>query len=155
MGDAASEELGPIDYMVVEFEAGTKQFSQEMARELASLAEADLIRIMDLLVIEKAVDGSVDGLEVEDLGDLGDLRAVGVDWVTLGQYLQPTRKHLPVVHYVTPEAFSRWADIARDMGFSLVSAGPLVRSSYRAAQSGAMELIAQRTQSVGRRSVEN
>lgn len=76
MGDAAGEELGPIDYMVVEFEAGTKQFSQEMARELASLAEADLIRIMDLLVIEKAVDGSVDGLEVEDMGDLGDLRAV-------------------------------------------------------------------------------
>ena len=76
MGDEANDELGPIDYMVVEFPAGTKQFSGAMAKELASLVEADLIRVLDLLVIEKAEDGSVDGFEVEDLGDLGDLRAV-------------------------------------------------------------------------------
>jgi lipoic acid synthetase len=75
---------------------------------------------------------------------LRDLRAVGVDWITLGQYLRPTRKHAPVRRFVEPEAFQAWADRAREMGFPLVTSGPLVRSSYRAAEEGAAQLIEKR-----------
>lgn len=75
---------------------------------------------------------------------LRDLRAVGVDWVTLGQYLRPSRKHVEVARYVRPEEFDAWAAEARTLGFPLVTAGPLVRSSYRAAEEGALELLAAR-----------
>ena len=65
---------------------------------------------------------------------LRDLRAHGVDVVTFGQYLQPTKRHLKVADYVTPEAFDRWRDAAQAMGFLYVASGPLVRSSYRAGE---------------------
>ena len=68
----------------------------------------------------------------EVLDVLRDLRAAGVDVVTLGQYLQPTKDHLPVARYVSPEEFDRIADAGREMGFLHVEAGPLVRSSYHA-----------------------
>jgi lipoic acid synthetase len=61
-----------------------------------------------------------------------DLRAVGVDILTLGQYLRPTRYHLPVARYVTPEDFARYKQWGYDEGFREVFSGPLVRSSYRA-----------------------
>jgi lipoic acid synthetase len=63
---------------------------------------------------------------------LKDLRGVGCDWVTLGQYLQPTLKHLPVVEYISPERFAAWAVEARALNFTHVASGPLVRSSYHA-----------------------
>ncbi|MGE0709605.1 MAG: lipoyl synthase [Planctomycetota bacterium] len=63
-----------------------------------------------------------------------DLRGVGVDVLTLGQYLRPTQKHLPVVEFITPERFEALAERARAQGFEYVAAGPLVRSSYRAAE---------------------
>lgn len=65
---------------------------------------------------------------------LKDLRAVGCDVVTFGQYLQPTAKHLKVIEYVTPEKFKHWQDVAEAMGFLYVASGPLVRSSYRAGE---------------------
>lgn len=65
---------------------------------------------------------------------LRDLRGVGVDVVTLGQYLRPTRRHMPVAAYVTPEAFDLWRQEAESMGFAYVASGPLVRSSYRAGE---------------------
>lgn len=65
---------------------------------------------------------------------MADLRAVGVDVVTIGQYLRPTAKHAPVHRYVEPERFDAFAREGRAMGFSFVAAGPLVRSSYRAAE---------------------
>jgi lipoic acid synthetase len=52
--------------------------------------------------------------------------------VTLGQYLQPTKKHLPVERFVTPEEFARYEAFAKDLGFRHVESGPLVRSSYKA-----------------------
>ncbi len=61
-----------------------------------------------------------------------DLRAHQVDMLTLGQYLQPSRHHLPVERYVTPELFQRFGEIGRKMGFSNVASGPMVRSSYHA-----------------------
>jgi len=63
---------------------------------------------------------------------LRDLRRAGVDVVTLGQYLQPTREHLPVARFASPEAFDRLGAIGRDLGFLHVESGPLVRSSYHA-----------------------
>ena len=70
----------------------------------------------------------------EILQTLRDLRKHGVDVVTFGQYLQPTKRHLKVADYVTPEAFDRWRDAAQALGFLYVASGPLVRSSYRAGE---------------------
>ncbi|MBL4706621.1 MAG: lipoyl synthase [Flavobacteriales bacterium] len=61
-----------------------------------------------------------------------DLRSVDVDVLTLGQYLQPTPKHLPVAEFVTPEKFAEYKEIGLKMGFKYVESGPLVRSSYHA-----------------------
>jgi lipoic acid synthetase len=63
---------------------------------------------------------------------MDDLRRVGCDILTLGQYLQPTREHLPVVEFVTPEKFAAYGEHARSLGFVHVASGPLVRSSYHA-----------------------
>jgi len=70
--------------------------------------------------------------EQEVIESMDDLRAVGVDILTLGQYLQPTRKHLPVDEFVTPEKFAEFKTIGLEKGFRYVESGPLVRSSYRA-----------------------
>jgi lipoic acid synthetase len=63
---------------------------------------------------------------------LNDLRTAGCDILTLGQYLQPTLKHLPVIEFVPPETFARHGERARAMGFVHVASGPMVRSSYHA-----------------------
>lgn len=63
---------------------------------------------------------------------MADLRASGVDILTLGQYLRPTPNHLPVQRYVPPQEFAAWRERGLDMGFLEVVSGPLVRSSYRA-----------------------
>ncbi|MDH5185369.1 MAG: lipoyl synthase [Gammaproteobacteria bacterium] len=68
----------------------------------------------------------------EVIAVLEDLRSAGVQRVSLGQYLRPTRFHLPVMAYVTPEEFTQYEEEARAMGFDWVKAGPLVRSSYHA-----------------------
>jgi len=70
--------------------------------------------------------------EEEVLGAMEDLRAAGCDILTLGQYLQPTLKHLPVVEFVSPEKFAVFGNSARQMGFVHVASGPMVRSSYHA-----------------------
>lgn len=63
---------------------------------------------------------------------LKDLAAVGCRMLTLGQYLQPSKTHLPVKRYAPPEEFEQWRQIAKEMGFSQVASGPFVRSSYHA-----------------------
>jgi lipoic acid synthetase len=70
--------------------------------------------------------------EAELLTALRDLRAAGCDILTLGQYLQPTLKHLPVVAFITPERFAHFKASAEEMGFLHVASGPMVRSSYHA-----------------------
>jgi lipoic acid synthetase len=73
------------------------------------------------------------GETVEELFEVfADLRAARCDTLTLGQYLAPTLKHLPVARFVPPEEFDALADLARKLGFSKVVAGPFVRSSYHA-----------------------
>jgi lipoyl synthase len=68
----------------------------------------------------------------ELLDTLVDLRDVGCDYLTLGQYLQPTLNHLPVARYVPPEEFEQLGSVARAIGFRKVASGPFVRSSYHA-----------------------
>jgi lipoic acid synthetase len=68
----------------------------------------------------------------EVLATLQDLAAQGTDLLTLGQYLQPTRDHLPIVRYVHPDEFAEYKILGEAMGFKHVEAGPLVRSSYHA-----------------------
>jgi lipoic acid synthetase len=68
----------------------------------------------------------------ELLEALADLREYGVDFLTLGQYLQPGEKYLPVVRFVPPEEFDELGETARQMGFKEVASGPFVRSSYHA-----------------------
>ena len=70
--------------------------------------------------------------EQEVLETMQDLRAVHVDILTLGQYLQPTPKHLPVVEFIEPEKFAFYEQKGLEMGFRFVESGPLVRSSYHA-----------------------
>ncbi len=70
--------------------------------------------------------------EEEVLETLADLKSVSVDVITLGQYLQPTNKHLPVHEFITPEKFEFYKQIGLEMGFKYVESGPLVRSSYHA-----------------------
>ena len=70
--------------------------------------------------------------EEEIIQTMDDLRAVGVDIMTIGQYLQPTPKHLPVKEFVTPEQFEKLKQIGLSKGFRFVESSPLVRSSYRA-----------------------
>ena len=66
-----------------------------------------------------------------------DLRSVGCDMLTLGQYLQPTPEHLPVERYVPPEEFDEIGELARKLGFGMVASGPFVRSSYHAGEMAA------------------
>jgi lipoic acid synthetase len=103
---------------------------------------ADYQRSLDLLAHVKRLapdiatkSGLMLGLgeTTEELLDvLADLRGVGCDMLTLGQYLAPTLKHIPVVRYVPPEEFDALAVLARSLGFARVASGPFVRSSYHA-----------------------
>ncbi|MBX9878254.1 MAG: lipoyl synthase [Candidatus Obscuribacterales bacterium] len=99
-------------------------------------------RSLSVLAMSKEIDASIptkSGLmlglgetQEEVLQVMADLRAIDCDFLTLGQYMRPTRDQLPVQRYVTPEEFEALADKAEAMGFKTVHSGPLVRSSYHA-----------------------
>ncbi len=72
--------------------------------------------------------------EEDVLRTFRDLRAVGTDFLTLGQYLRPSQRNLPVVEYVKPERFNYYQEGAEQLGFLYVASGPLIRSSYRAGE---------------------
>ncbi len=77
----------------------------------------------------------------ETIQTLKDLRAHDVDMVTLGQYLQPSKFHMPVARFVTPDEFKEFSKIGKELGFSNIASGPLVRSSYHADKQAAGEDI--------------
>jgi len=77
--------------------------------------------------------------ETEVFQAMDDLREHGVEVLTMGQYLRPPPQHLPVVEYIRPEVFNLYGDIARNKGFTHVASGPLVRSSYHAADFNPLE----------------
>ena len=85
--------------------------------------------------IKRTKSGIMLGLgetEEEVIQSMQDLADVNVDIITIGQYLQPSKKHLPVMEYITPEQFKKYEDIGKEMGFRHVESGALVRSSYKA-----------------------
>jgi lipoic acid synthetase len=95
-----------------------------------------LRRAKELLPQTTTKSGIMLGLgetENEIFQTMDDLREANVQVLTMGQYLRPTPQHLPVVEYITPETFELYGDIARRKGFEFVASGPLVRSSYHAA----------------------
>lgn len=70
------DELGPVDYLVVEFPEGTQNFTGELAAELARLADTELIRVLDLLILTKNDDGSVDAMEIDEVEGVDEIRAL-------------------------------------------------------------------------------
>jgi hypothetical protein len=76
MTTTSLDELGPIDYLVVEFPAGASNFTGEMAAELIALVEAGTIRLIDVLILTKAEDGSVEATELSEIEELGELQAL-------------------------------------------------------------------------------
>ena len=103
------------------------------ARSLSVLARAraaGLVTKSSLMVGLGETDGEV-------IGCLADLAGIGVDIVTIGQYLRPTSHHLPVARWVDPAEFTRWAAIGEALGIGHVEASPLTRSSYHARQAAA------------------
>ncbi len=95
----------------------------------------EVLRYLKASGIHRTKSGIMLGLgetEEEVIEAMRDLRSVDVDIITLGQYLQPTPKHLPVVNFIEPEQFDKYKEIGLEMGFRYVESGPLVRSSYHA-----------------------
>ncbi|KAF5209280.1 lipoyl synthase [Clavispora lusitaniae] len=80
---------------------------------------------------------------------LRDLRGIGCDVVTFGQYMRPTKRHMKVVEYVRPEKFDYWKEVALEMGFLYVASGPLVRSSYKAGEAFIENVLRKRKHNVG------
>ena len=76
MSSTEIDELGPVDYLVVEFPAERSNFTGEMATELAALADAGTIRVLDLLILHKADDGSIEAFEIDDLDEVDELRGL-------------------------------------------------------------------------------
>lgn len=74
MSPTELDELGPVDFLVVEFPAGEAKFGGEMAAELARLSEAELIRVLDLLILAKDENGNVEAIELDDLDQVDELR---------------------------------------------------------------------------------
>ena len=81
--DASLDELGPVDYLVVEFPAGASNFTGEMAKELLALIDSGTIRVVDVLILTKNEDGTVDATELSDIEDLGPLQAVEAELADL------------------------------------------------------------------------
>jgi hypothetical protein len=75
--------LGPVDYIVVEFPAGASNFTGEMAKELIALVDAGTIRVIDVLILTKDEDGSIEAMELSDIEDLGPLQAVEAQLASL------------------------------------------------------------------------
>src|SRR6478609_4411624 len=76
MTQTSLDELGPVDYLVVEFPAGASNFTGEMADELLKLVDSGTIRVIDVLILKKNEDGSVEPMEFSDVGELGELQAL-------------------------------------------------------------------------------
>ena len=74
--DRPLDELGPVDYIVVEFPAGASNFTGEMAKELLALVDSGTIRVIDILILTKSEDGTIEAKEFSDVGELGELQAL-------------------------------------------------------------------------------
>jgi len=83
MTDTTLDELGPVDYVIVEFPAETSHFDGEMARELVALVDAGIVRLIDVLILTKDDDGNVEAMELSDIEELGELEALEAELAEL------------------------------------------------------------------------
>ena len=114
------------------FKTARPQGNYEISLEVLKYIKekSDIVTKSGLMVgLGEVVDNGVN--EIEET--LLDLKEAGVDIITIGQYIQPSKKHLEVVKYYTPEEFEKLSELAKKIGFKQYQIGPLVRSSYRAA----------------------
>ncbi|KAK6829460.1 hypothetical protein PG990_012296 [Apiospora arundinis] len=103
-------------------------------QSLKVLEHVKAVRGQEGIVTKTSIMLGLGEQEQELMDTLKELRKVGVDVVTFGQYMRPTKRHLKVEKYVTPDEFEMWRQRALDMGFLYVASGPLVRSSYKAGE---------------------
>jgi len=112
-----------------------KRLTRKVRVQAKYQTSLEVLRYLKEEGINRTKSGIMLGLgdkEEEVLESLQDLRASFVDVVTIGQYLQPSKKHLPVHSFITPDVFKKYETFALDLGFIHVESGPLVRSSYKA-----------------------
>jgi len=112
-----------------------KRLTREVRIQAKYERSLDALNYLKKQGVNRTKSGIMLGLgELEDevITTLADLRKADVDVVTIGQYLQPSKKHLPVKEFITPEQFKKYEDIGLEMGFRHVESGALVRSSYKA-----------------------
>ncbi len=112
-----------------------KRLTREVRIQAKYERSLEVLRYLKQEGIKRTKSGIMLGLgetEEEVMQTLEDLRGVGLDIVTIGQYLQPSKKHLPVKEFITPEQFKKYEEVGLKMGFRHVESGALVRSSYRA-----------------------
>jgi hypothetical protein len=83
MPAASLDDLGPVDYLVVEFPAGASNFTGDMIKELLALVDSGTIRVIDILILTKDVDGNVDAMELSDVDELGELQAMEAELAEL------------------------------------------------------------------------
>jgi lipoic acid synthetase len=132
--------------MIVQSQPACFNHNVETVRRLTGPVRrgAKYDRSLQVLAVVKEIDSSIptkSGLMLghgetfeEVIATMADLRSVGCDRLTLGQYMRPSLEHLPVQKYWTPEEFEQFGNIAQEMGFSHVRSAPLVRSSYHAGE---------------------
>ncbi|CAB3981484.1 lipoyl synthase, mitochondrial [Paramuricea clavata] len=118
--------------------AGYKQSLNVLRR--AKNARADMVTKSSIML-------GVGETDDEILQTMKDLREADVDCLTLGQYMQPTRLHLKVFEYITPQKFEYWEKVGKDLGFAYTASGPLVRSSYKAGEFYLTNLVNKRKSS--------
>jgi lipoic acid synthetase len=121
------------------------------ARYYQSLRLLERVKTRDPSMFTKS--GLMVGLgeaKTEVMQVMDDMRVAGVDFLTIGQYLQPTRRHAAVERFVEPEEFAGYEAIARAKGFLMVSASPLTRSSHHAGEDFAKLRAARQAQEAGR-----
>jgi lipoic acid synthetase len=112
-----------------------KRLTREVRIQAKYDRSLEILRYLKVQGIKRTKSGIMLGLgetEEEVFQTMKDLRAIDLDIVTIGQYLQPSKKHLPVKEFITPEQFKKYETIGLKMGFRHVESGALVRSSYKA-----------------------
>ncbi len=83
MSETSLDELGPVDYVIIEFPAGKSNFTGEMAKELLALVDAGTIRVIDIVILTKSEDGSIDAIELSDVDELGELQKLETELAEL------------------------------------------------------------------------
>lgn len=144
-----------IGHNIETVERLTPKVRDRRASYRQSLSVLETIKALDPTRYTKsAIMVGLGETEEEVLQTMRDLRSVGVDILTIGQYLRPSKRHIEVYEYVHPRQFERYRKLGEELGFLYVASGPLVRSSYRAGEFFIAGLIRRGAHRDGERKVE-